>query len=121
MLVTYVLFFLFKQKNKIKVQALDFTCFLQGYIHLKNQMKLSEQSFHDVTSHFLGSHPLLSSWLSNLLSGRLACDNSPRTGPRFWGCPPAGPPARFHGGGAAMGAGPGAEAWHPSPPGAPTP
>ena len=77
MFVKYVFFFLCKQK-KINLQALDFTCFLQGYIHLKNQMKLSEQSFHDVTSHFLGSHPLSSSWLSNLLSGSLAFHNSPK-------------------------------------------
>ena len=71
-------FLLFKQKNKIKLQALDFMWFLQGYIHLKNQMKLSEQSFHDVTSHFLGSHPLSGSWLSTLLSGSLAFHNLPK-------------------------------------------
>ena len=72
------MFCFFYLSKKTKLQALGFTCFLQGHIHLKNQMKLSEQSFHDVTSHFLGSHTLLSSWLSNLLSGRLAFDSSPK-------------------------------------------
>lgn len=72
------MFCFFYLSKKIKLQALYFTCFLQGYIHLKNQMKLSEQSFHDVTSHFLGSHPLSSSWLSTLVSGSLAFHNLPK-------------------------------------------